>query len=59
MTLADRCDEAGVPVAHSHLSKLERGHYTPRPRLRLVLTELLSLDADVFDADPPEAGGTP
>ncbi|WP_423833321.1 helix-turn-helix domain-containing protein [Streptomyces manipurensis] len=57
--LADRCDKAGVPVAHSHLSKLERGHYTPRPGLRLVLTELLGLDAEVFETEVPEAGGTP
>ncbi|MFB7171121.1 helix-turn-helix domain-containing protein [Streptomyces sp. NPDC056254] len=48
MELASRCTEAGVPVSHSHLSKLERGQYTPRPRLRVALARLLDLDPHTF-----------
>ncbi|MGP3686490.1 helix-turn-helix domain-containing protein [Streptomyces sp. IBSNAI002] len=52
--LASRCAEAGVPVSHSHLSKVERGLYTPRPHLRLALARLLNLDPHDFDAEPTE-----
>lgn len=52
--LASRCTEAGVPVSHSHLSKLERGLYTPRPHLRLALALLLELNPNIFDAEPTE-----
>ena len=44
--LADLCAEAGAPVDESHLSRIERGIYTPRPRLRSVLAELLDLDIE-------------
>ncbi|MEU2450089.1 MULTISPECIES: helix-turn-helix domain-containing protein [unclassified Streptomyces] len=50
--LANRCAAAGVPVTHSHLSKLERGLYTPRPHLRRALAELLDLDPIALDAEP-------
>ncbi|NUP19029.1 MAG: helix-turn-helix domain-containing protein [Streptomyces sp.] len=46
--LSTRCAEAGAPVSHAHLSKLERGHYTPRPRLRLALAQLLDLDPNTL-----------
>ncbi|MFE5675069.1 helix-turn-helix domain-containing protein [Streptomyces erythrochromogenes] len=52
--LASRCAEAGVPVAHSHISKIERGLYSPRPPLRRVLAQLLDLDPSVFDTEQPE-----
>ncbi|MEU9349065.1 helix-turn-helix transcriptional regulator [Streptomyces sp. NPDC048278] len=44
--LADKCAEAGVPVDESQISRIERGIYTPRPRLRALLAELLELDVD-------------
>ncbi|MFZ4143353.1 helix-turn-helix transcriptional regulator [Streptomyces griseoincarnatus] len=47
--LAEKCAEAGVPVDESHLSRIERGIFTPRPRLRAVLAHLLELDIDEFD----------
>lgn len=47
--LADKCAEAGVPVDESHISRIERGIYTPRPRLRALLAELLDLDIDDFE----------
>ncbi|MGW2580802.1 hypothetical protein ACWCYZ_05595 [Streptomyces virginiae] len=52
--LSSRCAEAGVPVSHSHLSKLDRGLYTPRPELRATLVQLLDLDDDAFDIEMPE-----
>ncbi|WP_030659785.1 MULTISPECIES: helix-turn-helix transcriptional regulator [Streptomyces] len=57
--LAGRCAEAGVPVSHSHLSKLERGLYTPRPHLRLVLEQLLDLDLDPLAFTAPSEGAMP
>ncbi|MDX2539833.1 helix-turn-helix transcriptional regulator [Streptomyces scabiei] len=44
--LADKCAEAGVRVDESHISRIERGIYTPRPRLRVLLAELLELDVN-------------
>lgn len=52
--LAGRCAQAGVPVTHAHLSKLDRGLYTPRPHLRRALVQLLDLDDDAFDTESPE-----
>ncbi|OSZ56282.1 hypothetical protein OQI_33855 [Streptomyces pharetrae CZA14] len=51
--LADLCAEAGAPVDESHLSRIERGIYTPRPRLRAVLANLLDLDVDDFEQVRP------
>lgn len=42
--LAARCEEEGAPVSNSQLSKIERGLYTPRPRLRAVLARVLDMD---------------
>lgn len=42
--LARECAAAGVHVTYSALSKIERGLYTPRPKLRAVLAKLLDLD---------------
>lgn len=42
--LAKRCAEKGAPVDNSQLSKIERGLWTPRPKLRAVLAEVLGLD---------------
>ena len=44
--LADKCAEAGVRVDESHISRIERGIYTPRPKLRVLLAELLELDVN-------------
>lgn len=44
--LADKCAEAGVRVDESHISRIERGIYTPRPKLRALLAELLELDVN-------------
>ncbi|WP_409097290.1 helix-turn-helix transcriptional regulator [Streptomyces scabiei] len=46
--LADKCAEAGVHVDESHISRIERGIYTPRPKLRALLAELLELDVSDF-----------
>lgn len=46
--LASKCAEAGVPVDESHLSRIERGIFTPRPKLRAVLAQILDLDVDDF-----------
>jgi len=43
--LAAKCAENGTPVDHSQLSKIERGIYEPRPKLRATLARLLDLDA--------------
>lgn len=48
--LAIRCEEAGVPVSDSQLSKIERGLCVPYPALRATLAHLLSLDVSVFEA---------
>jgi transcriptional regulator with XRE-family HTH domain len=47
--LAEKCAAAGVRVDYSHISRVERGVYMPRPKLRAVLAELLGLDIDVFE----------
>ncbi|MEU3254235.1 helix-turn-helix transcriptional regulator [Streptomyces sp. NPDC006997] len=47
--LAERCAEAGVPVDESQVSRIERGVYTPRPRLRAVMAQILDLDVDEFE----------
>ncbi|WP_171111286.1 MULTISPECIES: helix-turn-helix transcriptional regulator [unclassified Streptomyces] len=46
--LAEKCAQAGVPVDESQISRIERGIYTPRPKLRALLAELLELDVDDF-----------
>ncbi|NJP75684.1 helix-turn-helix transcriptional regulator, partial [Streptomyces sp. C1-2] len=51
--LADMCAQAGASVDESHISRIERGVYTPRPRLRAVLARLLSLDVQDFE---PQGG---
>ena len=58
--LADLCAEAGAPVDESHLSRIERGIYTPRPRLRSVLAALLDLDVEDVGqvSDPNEMAGS-
>jgi transcriptional regulator with XRE-family HTH domain len=42
--LAAKCKQEGAPVSDSQLSKIERGLYAPRPRLRAVLAEVLDMD---------------
>lgn len=42
--LAKKCKDRGVPASDSQLSKIERGHCTPRPALRAALAEILELD---------------
>ncbi|MGW6739686.1 helix-turn-helix domain-containing protein [Streptomyces sp. NPDC055025] len=48
--LAAQCASRGVTVHHSHLSRIERGVYIPRPRLRAVLAGILDVDSDDFEA---------
>lgn len=47
--LAEQCAKAGVSVSDSQLSKIERGLWSPRPRLRAVLARLLDLPITYFD----------
>ncbi|MFI7137229.1 helix-turn-helix transcriptional regulator [Streptomyces massasporeus] len=58
--LADLCAEAGAPVDESHLSRIERGIYTPRPKLRSVLAALLDMDIEDFEqrSQPDEMAGS-
>jgi hypothetical protein len=42
----------------SHISRIERGIFLPRPRLRAVLAELLELDIDAFEVAAAESGGS-
>ncbi|MDX3033011.1 helix-turn-helix transcriptional regulator [Streptomyces scabiei] len=46
LDLAEKCRAAGASVDESHISRIERGIYTPRPRLRAVLADLLGLDVE-------------
>ncbi|MFI6274270.1 helix-turn-helix transcriptional regulator [Streptomyces sp. NPDC050988] len=46
--LANKCAESGVPVDATQISRIERGIYTPRPKLRALLAELLELDVNDF-----------
>lgn len=50
--LADECEKQGAPVTDSQISKIERGLWTPRPKLRRVLADILELDIDDLAADP-------
>lgn len=47
--LAEKCAATGAPVGQSTLSRIERGMQVPRPRLRLVLAQLLDLDVEAFE----------
>lgn len=53
--LADRCAAQGVPVDESHVSRIERGVYAPRPKLRLVLATILDLDVTDFEVSDASA----
>lgn len=53
--LAAECAKEGVPEpSTSHLSAIERGNVTPRPKLRAVLARLLDLPDGVGYFDPEE-----
>ena len=43
--VADACAARGVPVSEGQVSRIERGHATPRPALRAALAKVLELDA--------------
>jgi transcriptional regulator with XRE-family HTH domain len=43
--VAAECTERGAPVSEGQLSRIERGLFNPRPKLRAVLAEVLGLDA--------------
>ena len=47
--LAEKCAERGVPVTDPHLSRIERGVFTPRPKLASVLAGELGLDIEIFE----------
>lgn len=42
--LAQECRARGVGASDSQLSKIERGLWAPRPKLRATLAEILDLD---------------
>lgn len=48
--LAEKCATEGAPVGDSQLSKIERGLYTPRPKLRVVLARVLEMDISELGA---------
>ncbi|MFF0138028.1 helix-turn-helix transcriptional regulator [Streptomyces sp. NPDC005227] len=55
--LAEKCAKSGAPVNESHISRIERGVYTPRPKLRAVLAELLGLDIEAFETSADASAG--
>lgn len=54
--LADKCAASGVPVDATQISRIERGIYKPRPKLRALLAQLL--DLDINDFDPAQMSGS-
>jgi transcriptional regulator with XRE-family HTH domain len=48
--LADECAKRGTPASNSQLSKIERGLYAPRPKLRGTLAEILGIGVDDFES---------
>jgi transcriptional regulator with XRE-family HTH domain len=46
--LAQACTDAGESVDHSHLSRLERGEFVARPKLRAALAQVLELDPELL-----------
>ena len=52
--IADRCEELGVPVTDSQISKIERNQSRPLPGLRLVLTKVLGADPVVLQRQTAE-----
>ena len=46
--LAAECAKRGTPASDSQLSKIERGIYAPRPKLRGTLAEILGISVDDF-----------
>lgn len=55
LALAGKCEELGVKVSDSQLSKIERGICEPYPPLRAALAELLDLDINLNVIEPPGA----
>lgn len=47
--LAARCTQEGAPISDVALSNIERGVWSPRPRLRAVLCRILDLPNSYFD----------
>ena len=47
--LAAACEAKGVKVSTSEISRIEGGIHVPRPELRKVLAELLTLKVTDFD----------
>jgi transcriptional regulator with XRE-family HTH domain len=45
LELAAECESRGVAVSEGQLSRIERGVFNPRPRLRAVLADVLGLNA--------------
>lgn len=49
--LAEQCAAKGVPTSISNLHRIQSGTQVPRPRLRVVLAELLELDINDFERE--------
>lgn len=49
--LAERCEQEGAPISNSQLSKIERGLYAPRPKLRAVLALVLDMNIQDLGAE--------
>lgn len=47
LDVVEGCTAAGEPVSEGQLSRIERGVFFPRPRLRAVLSEILDLDENL------------
>jgi transcriptional regulator with XRE-family HTH domain len=52
LELAEKCTADGAPTSVSVLSRIERRKQVPRPKLRSVLAQVLSLDVTEFDRPP-------
>ncbi|MEV6122960.1 helix-turn-helix transcriptional regulator [Streptomyces sp. NPDC052077] len=51
--VAEKCTQRGAPVDESHISRIERMVYRPRPGLRAVLADVLGLDVEDFEQVSP------
>lgn len=51
--LSAECRERGGPISDSQLSKVERRLYTPRPKARRAIREVLGLDPVDDSGDMP------
>lgn len=58
--LANRCTERGVPLSEGWVSRIERGHASGSPEVRVALAEVLGLDPyHDFEMRRDEPAGSP